>query len=54
VGETMKRDRTVWSQAALAELSQERMLMGQLGPRHGNMREAKGGRVVFSIFIYFD
>ena len=30
MGETMKRDRTAWSRVALAELSQERVLMGQL------------------------
>jgi len=47
----MKWDRTVWSRSALAKLSQERVLIGQLDLRHGNMREAEGGRVVF-LFLY--
>ena len=33
----MKRDRTAWTQLALAELSEERALMDQLGPRHRNV-----------------
>jgi len=33
----MKRDRTAWAQSALAELLEERALMGWLGPRHGNV-----------------
>ena len=53
MGETMKWDGTTWLRLALAELSEERALMGQLGPRHGNVREAKGGRVVF-LYLYFD
>jgi len=43
----MRQDGTMWSQSALVELSQERALMGRLGLRHENAREAKGGRVVF-------
>jgi len=39
----MKQDRTVWTQLALVELLEERALMGQLGPRHGNIQEAEGG-----------
>jgi len=30
---------------ALAELSEVRALIGQMGPRHGNMRETKEGRI---------
>ena len=48
----MKRDRTAWAQLALADLSPERALMGRLGPRYGNTREAEGGRVEF-LFLYF-
>ena len=47
----MKRDGTAWSRSALVELSLERALMGWLGPRHGNVREAEGGRVAF-LFLY--
>jgi len=49
----MKQDGTAWVRLALAELSPERALMGQLGPRYGNTREAEGGRVEFLI-LYFD
>jgi len=49
----MKQDRTAWARLVLAELSPERALMGQLGLRHGNMREAEGERVEFLI-SYFD
>ena len=49
----MKWNGTVWVQSALADLLPERVLMGQLGPRHGNMQEAEGGRVEFLI-LYFD
>jgi len=49
----MKRDGTVWARSALVELSLERALMGWLGPRHENMREAEGERVEF-IILYFD
>jgi len=35
----------------LAELSEERMLMGQMGPRHGNTQEAEGGCVFISLFL---
>ena len=49
----MKRDRTAWVRLALADLLPERALMGRLGLRHGNMREAEGGRVEILI-LYFD
>jgi len=48
----MKQDGSIWLQLVLVELSEERALMGQLGLRHGNVREAKGGRVVF-LFLSF-
>ena len=33
----MKQDKTIWAQLALAELSEERALMDQLGLRHRNV-----------------
>ena len=41
----MKQDGSIWVQSVLVELSEERVLMGQLYLRHRNIREAKGGRV---------
>ena len=41
----MKWDGTMWSRSALAELSQERALMGQLGPRHGNADGGDKGKI---------
>jgi len=52
VAETMKWDRTAWTQSALADLSPERALMGRLGLRHGNAQEAKRRRVEF-LFLYY-
>jgi len=49
----MKRDGTAWSRLVLAELSQEKALMGRLDPRYRNMQEAEGGRIA-SLFLYFD
>jgi len=50
----MKQDRTAWAQSALVDLSPERALMGQLGPRYGNMREAEGERGEFLFLYTFD
>ena len=51
--EMMKRNESTWTRLVLVELLEERALIGQLGPRHGNVQEAKGGRAVFLI-LYFD
>jgi len=48
----MKRDRTAWARSALADLSPERALMGWLGLRYRNTREAEGERREF-LFLYF-
>jgi len=45
VDETLKWDRSTWSGLVLVELLEERALMGQMGPRYGNVQEAKGERV---------
>jgi len=50
----LKWDRSTWSGSALVELSERRVLMGWMGPRHRKMQEAKGGRGIlpFSIFKF--
>ena len=47
----MKRDGSTWSGVALAELLEIRVLMGQMGLRHGNTQEAKRERVCI-IFLF--
>ena len=50
--EKMKQDGSTWLGSVLVELSEKRVLMDQMCPRHGNAQEAKGGRVCIYVSIF--
>jgi len=41
----IKQDGSTWLRSVLAELLEERALMGWIGLRHGNAQEAEGERM---------
>jgi len=49
----LKWDRSTWLGLALVELSEERVLMGWMGPRNGNAQEAERGRVCLPFYFLF-